>query len=106
MTSLAYFLHEITPQQPQNHAEREADARALQRLADARIDAQGMLRFFGTLAASETASPVVLSTHPATAERIATLRQAIAAHPAPPPEPLGIAWRPVVQSLGGPPDKP
>lgn len=87
-------------------AEREADARALQRLADARIDAQGMLRFFGTLTASETTSPMVLSTHPATAERIDSLQKAIAAHPAAASEPLGIAWRPVVQSLGGPPDRP
>ena len=84
-------------------AEREADARGLQRLAEAHIDPQGMLRFFETLARSESGAasvvPTVFSTHPATAERIDTLRQALALHAKEGLSPIPVNWENVRQSL-------
>lgn len=84
-------------------AEREADARGLQRLAEARIAPQGMLRFFETLARSESSAtsavPTVFSTHPATAERIDTLRKALAQHSAGDVAPIPVNWDRVRQSL-------
>lgn len=79
-------------------AEREADRRGLERLAEARIDPAGMLRFFETLEKAEAGGkagqlPAVLSTHPATAERIAWLREAVATRSPGPVEPIAIDWR-------------
>lgn len=76
-------------------AEREADQRALERLAEARIDPRGLLAFFRTLArvdAERGALPPLLSTHPASAERSAWLEAAIAARPPGTPLPIGIDW--------------
>jgi Zn-dependent protease with chaperone function len=87
-------------------AEREADARGLQRLAEARIDPQGMLRFFESLARSESSTtsavPTVFSTHPATAERIERLREALAKHPAGTTQPIPLDWQAVRQALPAP----
>jgi len=59
-------------------AEREADAEGLRRLVAARIDPAGMLRFYEKLAAGERLSPPpLLSTHPATGERLESLRQEV-----------------------------
>ncbi|HMW52312.1 MAG TPA: M48 family metallopeptidase [Zoogloea sp.] len=83
-------------------AEREADARGLQRLADAHIDPQGLLRFFETLADTEgmaATMPAVLSTHPATAERIDALKRVLAAHPAEAVTPLAVSWPAVHAAL-------
>lgn len=60
-------------------AEREADDEGLRRLIAARIDPNGMLRFYGKLAAEQRLSPPpILSTHPATGERLERLRQKVA----------------------------
>lgn len=60
-------------------AEREADREGLRRLTAARIDPAGLLAFFATLEQQATvAPPAFLSSHPATAERIAALRGAVA----------------------------
>ena len=85
-------------------AEREADRRGLERLAEARIDPAGMLRFFETLEKAEAGAPAakvpaVLSTHPATKERIAWLREATATAGGGPLEPIAIDWRVVAGSL-------
>ena len=74
-------------------AERAADARGLERLEEARIDPLGMLRFFEALAANTPSGPALLSTHPATAERIAWLREAVTNRKAGPVEPIAIDWR-------------
>ena len=79
-------------------AEREADRRGLERLAEARVDPAGMLRFFETLEKAEAGGkagqlPALLSTHPATAERIAWLREAVANRKAGPVEAIAIDWR-------------
>lgn len=56
-------------------AEREADAEGLRRLVVARIDPVGMIRFYEKLAAEQRLSPpAILSTHPATGERLESLR--------------------------------
>ncbi len=84
-------------------AERAADARGLERLKEARIDPLGMLRFFETLAANTPSGPALLSTHPATAERIDSLKAAIAAAPGAPAQSIGIDWEPVKKALKPPP---
>jgi len=57
-------------------AEREADKEGLRRLVAARIDPAGMIRFYEKLAEEQRLSPPpILSTHPATGERLATLRR-------------------------------
>jgi Zn-dependent protease with chaperone function len=59
-------------------AEREADAEGLRRLVAARIDPAGMISFYEKLAAEQRLSPPpILSTHPATGERLDALRQEV-----------------------------
>lgn len=64
-------------------AEREADHRGFERLVRSGIDPSGMARFFETLAAHAPEAgrplPALLSTHPASAERSAELRQRLVA---------------------------
>jgi Zn-dependent protease with chaperone function len=60
-------------------AEREADDDGLRRLVAARIDPNGMLRFYEKLAAQKQLTPpAILSTHPATGERLERLRTKVA----------------------------
>lgn len=60
-------------------AEREADDDGLRRLVKARIDPNGMLRFYQKLAGERRPSPPpLLSTHPATGERLEHLRREVA----------------------------
>ncbi|HBA71230.1 MAG TPA: hypothetical protein DCZ63_03265 [Geobacter sp.] len=60
-------------------AEREADDEGLRRLVKARIDPNGMLRFYMKLASEGRPSPPpLLSTHPATGERLERLRREVA----------------------------
>lgn len=62
-------------------AEREADADGLRRLLAARIDPKGMIRFYEKLAdEKKLATPPLLSTHPASGERLERLRQEVARH--------------------------
>lgn len=83
-------------------AEREADAQGLEALRRARIDPQGMVRMFETLGKESEgglAPPALLSSHPATQERIARLRAAITARDDWPREPLAIDWAAVQASI-------
>lgn len=81
-------------------AEREADLRGLARLREAHIDPAGMARFFTSLAKSETGQlPALFSTHPATAERLDALKQAIAAGNQSPVTPIAVDWAAVRKSL-------
>jgi Zn-dependent protease with chaperone function len=63
--------------------ESEADRLGLESLRRAGIDGSGMLRFFEKLATRDGASIALISTHPAGADRLAALQQAIDAadHP-------------------------
>ena len=63
-----------------------------------------MLRFFETLEKAEAGGkagqlPALLSTHPATQERIIWLREATTTAGGGPVEPLAIDWRAVAGSL-------
>jgi predicted Zn-dependent protease len=73
-------------------AEREADSEGVRRMAAAGLDPQGMIRFFERLQQHEgTTMPALLSTHPATAERLERLRReaAAATHES---TPLSLDW--------------
>ena len=75
-------------------AEREADDEGLRRLVAARIDPSGMIRFYEKLAAEKRPSPpAILSTHPATGERLESLRLAVAG--------LRERWEPLGVDLKG-----
>jgi Zn-dependent protease with chaperone function len=79
-TALAEAAKNLTELGFSRDAEREADRDGLRRLVAARIDPGGMVRFFEKLAREQSmAPPVLLSTHPATEERIAELRREVAA---------------------------
>lgn len=87
-------------------AEREADLRALDRLAETGIDPQGLLAFFETLSRQEGADglrpPALFSTHPATAERIEALRAVLARRPQSAAQAIGIDWQNVRTALAAP----
>ncbi len=72
--------------------ESEADRLGLQALLAAGIDAGGMLRFFRKLQSLDGASISLLSTHPATADRLAALEALLAQQHGPRPEPLSYPW--------------
>ena len=83
-------------------AEREADADGLKRLVAAGIDPNGMLTFFAKLATTDgKAPPALLSTHPASAERLAELRAAVTALGTVRSQALAIDWVAARTSLGG-----
>lgn len=84
-------------------AEREADRRALERLAEARIAPHGLLDFFRTLSSLEGGQgtlPALFSTHPANAERIAWIESALARQAPTTVQPLGINWSSIRQIAG------
>lgn len=80
-------------------AEREADRLGLESLRRARIDPQGMIGMFSTLAKANEGltPPAMLSSHPATQERLERLRTAIAEGAPWPREALAFDW-PAVQA--------
>lgn len=93
-TAVAEAAQQLTELGFSRDAEREADAEGLRRLAAARIDPQGMIRFFEKLAQEQTLAPpaALLSTHPADSERLAELRRQVAALPP-------GNWRPLAVDL-------
>lgn len=91
-TALAEAAKNLTELGFSREAEREADRDGLRRLVVARIDPTGMVRFFEKLAQEQSpAPPALLSTHPATEERLAELRREVAA--------LTGDWRPLAVDL-------
>ncbi len=83
-------------------AEREADHAGLQRLVQAGIDPRALPQFFARLAASEGNAklPTLLSTHPPSTDRSATLEAEITALPPRHYTPLAIDWADVKTALG------
>lgn len=91
-TVLAEGMKQLGELNFSREAEREADQEGLRRLVAARIDPQGMVRFFELLEKErQLAPPEFLSTHPSTAERIAALKKEIAL--------LKEVWRPLTFNL-------
>lgn len=80
--------------------EREADEQGLLALQKAGIDTRGMLTFFRRLDAERALYVPLLSSHPATAERIERLEQAIRRQPSATVEPLALDWPRIQASLG------
>lgn len=82
-------------------AERDADSRGLATLKAAAIDPQGMVRMFETLGKESEGltPPAMLSSHPATAERIARLKASIAEAGSWPVQPLALDWAAVQASV-------
>ena len=81
-TALAEGMKKLAELGFSREAEREADQEGLRRLVAARIDPQGLVRFFELLEKEQQlAPPEFLSTHPANAERIAALKREIALLP-------------------------
>jgi predicted Zn-dependent protease len=79
-TALEAMVADLTELRFSRDAEREADAEGLRRLAAARIDPRGMVRFFERVRDEAGAAvPALLSTHPAPAERLEALRRETAA---------------------------
>jgi Zn-dependent protease with chaperone function len=91
-TAVAEAAKNLTELGFSREAEREADRDGIRRLAAARIDPGGMVRFFEKLAQEQSlAPPALLSTHPATEERLAELRREVAT--------LGGDWLPLAIDL-------
>lgn len=78
-------------------AEREADARALDRLHAARVDARGLVRFLDGLnrRAGDATPPALLSTHPPTPERLAALAADLNTKGRGTPQAIGVDWEAV-----------
>jgi predicted Zn-dependent protease len=91
-SGLEHAVADLTELEFSREAEREADAHGLKRMLAARIDPQGMVRFFERLAKEdERGLPAFLSTHPATGERLEFLRREVSAAKAD-ATPLGLDW--------------
>ena len=80
--------------------ETEADITGLQLLHRAKIDPNGMIRFFERLSEKDKERVEILSTHPMSEHRAARLRAEIAALPKQQPEPFEFDWKTVQESLG------
>lgn len=78
-TAVAEAAKNLTELGFSRDAEREADRDGIRRLVAARVDPGGMVRFFEKLAREQSmAPPALLSTHPASEERLAELRREVA----------------------------
>jgi predicted Zn-dependent protease len=76
--------------------ESDADRGAVELLSRAKLPADGMVRFFGTLdRQGGVAPPAFLSSHPPSRERAAALAAEIARRGAWPIEPLALDWEAV-----------
>jgi len=80
--------------------ETEADLTGLQLLHRAKIDPNGMIRFFEHLSEKDKERVEILSTHPMSEHRAARLRAEVAALPKQQSEPFEFDWKTVQESLG------
>lgn len=93
--ALAGVLADLSALRFSRDQEREADEGAVALLARARLPADGLVDFFERLARRGSQPPALLSTHPPSAERAASLRRLIAAYPPWPRDPPGLDWEAV-----------
>jgi Zn-dependent protease with chaperone function len=99
---LAGWGAQLTELKFSRDAEREADTRGLARLVETRIDPHGLPRFFMRLEKLEGAGgavPTVLSTHPATRQRLEALSAAIYQAGTGAAEPIAVSWDAVRAAL-------
>ena len=92
----ATIAHQVGSNYFSRDLEDEADRRGLQALLRAHIAPDGMVSFFQKLAqANPSSAPAWLSSHPATAQRIANIRAMIRQQPCPSCRPLTVAgdWK-------------
>lgn len=80
--------------------EMEADVTGLRLLHRAKIQPDGMIRFFERLSESEGGRVELLSTHPMSAARAERLKAEAALLPRQAPEPFAFEWSAVQASLG------
>lgn len=101
--ALAGAAADLTELKFSRDAEREADRDALRRLQAARIDPQGLLRFFARLEGQGggAAPPAWLLSHPSAGERRAALAE-LHDPAAAMPQPLAIDWAAVRRAVGHP----
>ncbi|MBI3775150.1 MAG: M48 family metallopeptidase [Gammaproteobacteria bacterium] len=81
--------------------ETEADVLGLAALTKAHIDAHGMLRFFEKLQQQDGTTITLLSTHPATADRLAALKKAVSEQGAGSIQPLPYDWAAIKLEVKG-----
>ncbi|HJT19912.1 MAG TPA: M48 family metallopeptidase [Nitrospira sp.] len=81
--------------------ETEADVTGLRLLHRAKIDPDGIIRFFERLSEKDKDRIELLSTHPMSQARAARLKAESAALPKQVPEPFTFEWKTVQQSLPG-----
>lgn len=100
-TAIGGGIATLTEMKFSRDAETEADEEGLRRLVAARISPHGMPEFFGKLAKKESGGPdlSMLSTHPASQERMEKLRQMIRQLPDRRYVPLPLDWEKVKSTL-------
>lgn len=100
-TALGGSIATLTEMKFSRDAETEADEEGLRRLVATRISPQGMPEFFAKLAKKENGGPdlSMLSTHPASQERMTKLQQEIRLLPAQNYAPLQLDWGRVKAAL-------
>jgi beta-barrel assembly-enhancing protease len=100
-TAIGGGIATLTEMKFSRDAETQADEEGLRRLVDARISPHGMPEFFGKLAKKEAGGPdlSMLSTHPASTERMKRLQEEIRQLPACNYPPLNLQWDKIKATL-------
>jgi len=80
--------------------ETEADLKGVQLLQRAKIDPDGMIRFFERLSEKDQGRMEWLSTHPMSTVRAERLKAELASLPKMAPEPFTFDWKQIQESLG------
>lgn len=93
------LIHQAGTMRFSRELESQADMRGLEALHRAGLPAQGMVTFFRRLQREEVGSVPLLSSHPATVERIQRLESAIAARAPPRLAPIVVDWPALQRAL-------
>jgi predicted Zn-dependent protease len=83
--------------------ETEADVTGVRLIHRAKVDPQGMIRFFEKLSESDKLHVELLSTHPMSAGRAERLKREVAALPKQEPVPFSFEWSTVREALDAKP---
>ncbi len=93
------LLHTLGELHYSREMEREADLGALDLLRRAGLPAGGLARFFERLTQESGQFPVLLASHPANAERLAAIRDALTEHGPYPNQSMDIDWAAVLANV-------